>query len=239
MYVFPTLRRSGALSRSAPVKTAVAARILKSLGTAIQALAYASLFALMSGLGIVLTAGFWLAPPQAPPRAAEVIVVLSGGLERSMYAADLFRLGIAPKLWVSRPAKEQSLSTLAQLGIVLPDEETLHKQILTRKGVPVEAISFFGEGSVSTVEEASALKKLAESGMRMLVVTSPTHVLRARLMLSSALAGTGVDLQVVSTPYETFERRWWQNQESARSVVLEIAKLTYYFLGGRFFSTNA
>ena len=27
----------------------------------------------------------------------------------------------------------------------------------------------------------------------MLVVTSPTHVLRARLMLSSALAGTGVD----------------------------------------------
>ena len=46
-----------------------------------------------------------------------------------MYAADLFRLGIAPKLWVSRPAKEPSLSTLEQLGIVLPDEETLHKQI--------------------------------------------------------------------------------------------------------------
>ena len=157
MYVFPILRRSGALSRSAPVKAAVATRILKYIGTATQALAYASLFAVVSGLGIVLTTGFWLAPPQAPPRAAEVIVALSGGLERSMYAADLFRLGIASKLWVSRPAKEQSLSTLEQLGIVLPYEESLHKQILTRKGVPVEAISFFGEGSVSTAEKASAL----------------------------------------------------------------------------------
>ena len=238
MSVFPILRRSGALSRSAPDRATVAARILKSLGTAIRVLAYASLLAVVSGVCILLTAGFWLAPPKEPPRAADVIVVLSGGLERSMYAADLYRLGVAPKLWVSRPAKEQSLSTLEQLGIVLPDEETLHKQILTRKGVPVQAISFFGEGSVSTVEEARALKKLAKSGMRMLVVTSPTHVLRARLMLSSALAGTGVDLQVLPTQYETFEWRWWENQESARSVVLEIAKLTYYFLGGRFFSRN-
>ena len=236
-------RRSGVPSLNAHVKwrkePAVAIHLMKSFRIAIRVLAYASLFAVVSGLALLLTAGFWLAPPKDAPRPADVIVVLSGGLERSMYAADLYRLAVAHQVWVSRPAKEQSLSMLGQLGIVLPNEEELHRQILTRKGVPDQAISFFGAGSVSTAEEARALKKLATPGMRLLIVTSPTHVLRARILLSSALAESDALLQVVPTPYETFSRRWWQNQESARSVVLEIAKLTYYFSGGRFFSPNS
>lgn len=212
---------------------------LQIFTASVRALAYTSLALVISGITLLVTAGFWLAPPNEPPQQADVIIVLFGGMERSTHAAELYLRGIAPTIWVSRPAREQSIDVLEQLGIVLPNEEEIHRRILNRKGVPPHAIRFFGEGSVSSVDEAHALKRLATPAKRMLVVTSPTHVLRARLMLSSVMAGAGSVVQVVATPYEAFERRWWQNQESARSVILEIAKLTYDFLGGRFFSTSA
>lgn len=206
---------------------------------ALRVLSYFCLFLVSIGLIVLLTAGIWLAPPEDPPERADTLVVLSGGLERSMYAADLFLLGLAPRILVSRPAKEQITKELETLNIVLPLEEDLHMQILTRKGVPLQDIEFFGKGSMSTAEEARALAQHITTPTRMLVVTSPTHVLRARLALSSMFKGTGVTLQVVPTPYESFETRWWRNQGMTRSVILEVAKLTYYFLGGRFLSNSA
>ncbi len=213
-------------------------RAFRAAAKIFRALSYCSLALLLSGVAILLTAGIWLAPPDVPPKHADVLIVLSGGLERSMYAGDLFRDGFAPKILVSRPAKEQVVRELEVLGIKLPREEELHKLILTRKSVPPQAIGFFGEGALSTAEEAQSLAQIMTGPTRLLVVTSPTHVLRARLILSHTLKGNGIEVQVVSTPYETFEKRWWGNQGSARSVVLEIAKLVYYFVGGRFFSGN-
>jgi uncharacterized SAM-binding protein YcdF (DUF218 family) len=74
--------------------------------------------------------------------------------------------------------------------------------------------------------------------MRLILVTSPAHTRRARIIFEDALRDSGSVLQVVGTPYEHFDQYWWRDQGSARIVVLELSKLVYYFAGGRFASTG-
>jgi uncharacterized SAM-binding protein YcdF (DUF218 family) len=201
-------------------------------------IAYGALLAIVGGCLALASAGHWLIPAQETLRPADAIVVLAGGFERSLYAADLYNRGLAPKVWVSRPARERGAQQLEQLGIVLPSEQDIQHQILLRKGVPPGDIEFFGTGSLSTVEEALALRdRTAGTQRRLIIVTSSAHVRRANIVIKDALKEQGVNLQVVATPYEHFDPMWWRDQGSARAVVLELAKLVHYFLGGRYLST--
>lgn len=200
-------------------------------------IAYAALLGIVSGSVALVTAGDWLIPAQEPMRPADAIVVLAGGFERSLYAADLYNKGLAPKVWVSRPARERGAQQLERLGIVLPSEQDIQRQILLRKGVPAGDIEFFGTGSLSTVEEALALRdRIAGAPRRLIIVTSPAHVRRADITIRDALTEQGATLQVVGTPYEHFDPMWWRDQGSARAVVLELAKLVHYLFGGRYLS---
>ena len=198
---------------------------------------YVILLAAVGGCIALVTAGFWLVPGQEPLRPADVIIVLAGSFERSLYAADLYQRGLAPKILVSRPARERGARQLEELGILLPSEEDIHRRILLQKKVASADVDFFGTGSLSTFEEARSLReKLGTNSRRLIIVTSPTHVLRARIIFNNALMTRGSNLQVVATPYDDFDVYWWRDQNSARAVILEFAKLAYYFCGGRFLS---
>ncbi len=211
------------------------AKALQTIAKCCHWLGYATLLSVFGGGIAVLTAGFWLVPAQETPHPADVIVVLAGGFERSLYAADLYRQGLAPKVWISSPARDGAARQLEEIGIVLPSEEDIHRRILVQKKVASPDIDFFGAGSLSTAEEAHALRnKLSTKPLRLLVVTSPTHARRARIVLSDALTAQGSAVQVVATPYEHFEAYWWRDQGSARSVILELTKLVFYYCGGRF-----
>ena len=202
-------------------------------------LAYMALVAVAVACVALTTAGFWLVPAPEEIRPADVIVVLAGAYERSEYAADLYQQGVAPKVWVSRPLREPRKSRLEKYGFVTPREEEIHLRVLTYKKVAPENIEFFGTHSVSTAEEARAMReKVGTAPIRLIIVTSPTHVRRARFVFEDALKNTGTTLQVVATPYEHFDPYWWRDQDSARVVVLEIAKTIYYAVGGRFFSSS-
>jgi hypothetical protein len=41
-------------------------------------------------------------------------------------------------------------------------------------------------------------------------------------------------VRIVPTPYDPFPARWWTDQDAARNVLLELAKIAFYRLGGRF-----
>jgi uncharacterized SAM-binding protein YcdF (DUF218 family) len=202
--------------------------------------AYFALFAFIGGGAALLTAGYWLVPAPAPLRPADAIVVLAGGYERSLHAADLYHQGLAPRIWVSHPARERGPRWLEQFGIVLPREEEIHQRLLRFRKVAPAHVELFGTGSLSTAEEALALRRRAGANpQRLIIVTSPTHVRRASLIIGNALRGQHVELQVVATPYERFDALWWRDQASARAVVLELAKLVHYYLGGRYLSAAA
>jgi uncharacterized SAM-binding protein YcdF (DUF218 family) len=193
------------------------------------------LFILLGAVGLFF-AGEWLVLDEQPTKS-DAIVLLSGGMARPLYGADLYQSGYAPKVYVSRPVVDEQVLHVERLGIHIPRNEERYKQILLRKGVPEEAITFYSQGHVSTVEEAESLKKvIGNRPIKLLIVTSPYHTRRAKAIFSDIFPNA--EIRVLATPYETFDRKWWTHKNSAIAVILETVQTLYYHLGGAFRSTD-
>lgn len=188
------------------------------------------------GGGLVASAGIWLKMDDEL-KPADAIVILSGELRRAIHAADLYHQGLAPVIYVSR-ARHNPPQALEELGFVYPRQEDDMQRVLAAKGVPPEAIRLYGHDLISTVEEGEALRtELGNGPHHLIIVTSPYHCRRAKLILSGIL--TGDELLMSATPYERFEAAWWRDQDSARAVVQEAAKFLFYFAGTPFRSKPA
>lgn len=203
----------------------------RNLALFLQAVGVLALLALLVGGTLVLTAGYWLRMDD-PPQKADAIVILAGDIRRAIHAADLYHQGLAPVVFVSRP-KNDPPQALVDLGFDFPRQEDQMLQVLTRKGVPLEAVRVYGHDVLSTVEEAEALQhELGQGYPRLLVVTSSYHCRRAKLILSGILRRH--ELSMTPTPYERFDKKWWNHQLSAGAVVSEVAKFVFYYLGTPF-----
>jgi uncharacterized SAM-binding protein YcdF (DUF218 family) len=167
------------------------------------------------------------------PRKADAIVVLGGSFSRPFQAADLYRQGLARKIYVSVPVRKDEYRLLDEAGVAFPRDEEVMRQVLLKKGVPASAIEYLGKDLISTVAEAQAVRTVFARRMpRLLVVTSPYHLRRARIIFSDALPAA--DIRMIATSYDPFPSSWWKDQNAARSVLLELAKISFYQLGGRF-----
>ncbi len=204
----------------------------KILSRTLQVFGLLSLAALLLGAAALYSAGRWLVLDE-PPVKADYIVLLGGDLSRPLHGADLYRQGYAARIAVSRPALPPQFENARRLGIRLPRQEELYRAVLVRKGVPVGAIDLFGEANLSTVQEAETLRAfLGDRPVRLLVVTSPYHTRRVKVVFTRLLPRA--DVRVLASPYEEFPERWWTNQAAAINVLLETAKLLYYAVGGAF-----
>ena len=203
--------------------------------TAFHVIEHLLLAAAVVGLGILLTAGHWLQNSDSPT-PSDAMVVLCGDFGRAAYAAELYKLGMAKKVYVGRAYRLRGERVLDQNMLSFPRHEEVYKALLRKKGVPAEAIEYYGDELLSTSQEAETLA--AQMGAKpgsLLVVTSPYHVRRARIVFKDTFPDW--DIKVVGTPTEKMPAAWWTDQESARIVLLEIPKTVYYLLGGRFRST--
>ena len=194
-------------------------------------------FALLVAGGVVVIAitlafaGRWLATTPEQAVAADLVVVLAGSHDRTLYAADLYHQGIARRVILSRPIPEPVHNRLAALGVKFMREEDVQLEILSRLKVPREQIDFLPGMARNTRDEAESLAKMiGDRQLRVVVVASPYNVRRASMILQSRLPAS-VSLQVVATPYEEFEWRWWWDASSARAVILELAKILYFIRG--------
>lgn len=189
-------------------------------------------------LGCLIAAGTgmfhvaaWLNSGDQPSKA-DAIVVLAGEPRRAFYAADLFHKGYAENIYVSKAAPEPWVKEVTALGISIVSQEEIYRRILAKKGIPKSRIVFFGS-SLSTAQEAEHIRQFfPHQGCLILVVTSPYHVRRTKMIFSDTVPACRTT--VVGTPYETFPERWWTNQDAARNVLLELAKIFYYKMGGKF-----
>ena len=190
-------------------------------------------FAVAVGAAVGLSyAGEWLSVGDRPQKT-DAILVLGGGYARPFQAADLYRQGFARRIYVSVPAREDQYRLLDEAGVAFPRAEEVVRQVRLKKGVPASAIEYFGKDSISTAAEAQAARALFGKGApRLLIVTSPYHLRRARMTFSDALPAA--DIRVIATGYDPLPQAWWKDQSAARNVLLELAKITYYKLGGRF-----
>lgn len=191
--------------------------------------------AVVAVIGLFLRfAGRWLAIADAPQPAA-AIVVLSGEPSRALYAAELFERKLAPVIYITRPALALYQRMLRRLEIPFPTQEELYREVLLRRGVPPARIRFLGEALLSTVDEANAVRALPiGNGETVLVVTSPYHVRRAKIVFGAV--APELRWIVVANPHEPYPERWWTDQDVARNVLLETVKIAYFIAGGRFSS---
>lgn len=181
--------------------------------------ALAALFVLMAGC-TQLFADRWRYEADQP-RRSDAIIVLAGAADRARYAADLYLRGYAPSVYLVRPTDRSS-----------PPEEVANRDILLKSGVPEEAVRIFSVAAVNTLAEAHvSLATLPAEVKTVLVVTSPEHVRRARMIFTDVLAGRGVGVTVVATPSERYPRPWWSDKASARQSVRELIKAVLYTLG--------
>jgi uncharacterized SAM-binding protein YcdF (DUF218 family) len=158
---------------------------------------------------------------------ADIAVVLAGSYDRTLYAADLYNKAIVHRVAISRPVAEPEELHLIARGIPITVEEDVHKRILLSLGVPVTAIDFLPGRSRNTIDETTALSNyLGSHELKAIVITSPYVVRRASRIFGRRFPQSQV--QVVGTPYEEFDWRWWESPASARAVVLELLKSLHF-----------
>jgi uncharacterized SAM-binding protein YcdF (DUF218 family) len=166
-------------------------------------------------------AGHWLIREDAL-QPADVIVVLSGGLPyRALGAADIYKSGYAPEVWVSCPLGPQQ--ELSNLGIHFVGEEEYNREILVHQGVPEKNVAIFPSQIINTEEEVEEIaREMKAQGKRtVIIVTSPEHTRRVRA-LWNALAGGELKAIVRGAPTDPFDAdHWWRNTPDSLAVTRE------------------
>ncbi len=193
------------------------------------------LLLLILAIFAVRNLGHWLIKQDAL-EPADVIVVLSGGLPyRAEGAADIFRSGYAPEVWISLPAGPQK--QLEEMGIHFVGEEEYDREVLIHQGVPESHVSFFPHEIVNTEEEIAeiASQMRAQGKHTVIIVTSPEHTRRVRA-LWNAIAGhepkNGMKAIVRAAPTDPFDAdHWWRTTRDSLAVARETLGLVNVWSG--------
>lgn len=168
------------------------------------------------------------------PRA-DCIVVLSGArdyVERTRYAAELWRSGVAPKIVLTNDDLRGGWNSEQQRNPYFIEREA---EELRRAGVPAAHIEALPEPVAGTYDEAVRLRAYAATAGvgSMVVVTSAYHSRRAAWTMQRVFRESGVRVSVA--PVEAGAQTptaftWWLSARGWRSVGPEYPKLVYYRL---------
>lgn len=176
----------------------------------------------------LLAMPLWSVPPD--PRGAEVAVVLSGGrnddgslneaaVARTITAVRLYHQGIVPRLlFTGGPCCGRSASALMA-------------NFATELGVPKEAITLEEQSSRTYDNAINSAALLERDNLRsVILVTSPLHMLRARLTFEAA--GVSVHPVVTSTRNLRFSSSPSQRIALLEEAVHEYLGLVFYRMQG-------
>jgi uncharacterized SAM-binding protein YcdF (DUF218 family) len=179
-------------------------------------------------------AGHFLTKEDALQKADAIAVLAGTRMDRPLEAFDLYKQGYAPRIVLTYRSPEEAFDVLAGRGVMFPAEVEETRDILIRLGVPADAIVLPPRIHDNTAQEAQTFRDLARKNgwHRIIVVTSRYHLRRAGFALRREMAGTGVDIEMRGTRYETVDPdRWWTTRGDLRWVLDEGAKLIAYELG--------
>ena len=189
--------------------------------------------------GTVVTcrqAGRLLVASDPLPPHADAIVVLAGAPPgRLLEAADLYGNHVAPRIVLTRERRPPASVALERRGAVVPAPHDDAAGQLLALGVPAQAVVALHGRAYSTVSEARLIARWAcrTRQRSLIVVTSPSHTRRARLILQRLL-GPDVHLAVTAANADFFpRRRWWRHRRAAKLVLSEYQKLANYWLHER------
>ena len=179
----------------------------------------------------------WLATRlivERPIVNADAIIVLSGSSvykERTQKAAELYKRGVAPIIFITNDGEHSGWSQAEQANITYVE---LEKRELIAGGVSPDAIVEMPQLVAGTDEEANAFKTEIESrGLTsVVIVTSAYHSRRSLWTFDQILAPTKVEIGIehaavgLQTPEPTF---WWLRPRGWQMVAGEYVKSAVYW----------
>lgn len=177
--------------------------------------------------------GRWLVDPD-PLQHARAIVVLSGRLPyRAMEAAEIYRQGWAPEVWLYQDAPDVADAALAKLGIRHPSEAEYDQQVLERLGIPKGAIRILEPPTTNTVSEATLVAEelRRQGGDTAILVTSPLHTRRAKAIWHIVVGGHPQAILRYDSSEPCDPDHWWRATEDVQAVVHELLGLVNTYLG--------
>jgi len=187
-------------------------------------------------VALVPAAGGLLVVSDPVPTRADAIVLLAGSpAARALETAELYARGVAPRVVLTRERVTPAVVALRRRGVSVsrPDEET--RRMLVALGVPDAAISVLPGHAHSTDSEARLIARWAcrTDTRALVVVTSPSHTRRARLILRQTLEPR-VRVSVRPARADYFPRRhWWKRRAASKLVLSEYQKLAHYWMRER------
>jgi uncharacterized SAM-binding protein YcdF (DUF218 family) len=185
-------------------------------------------------LGMLVTRGFWLPlvgrflVVEDPLRPADALVPLAGEWPRIAAGAELLKQGYARWFVITEMQVDQQ-----QASPGFRYSESARRQAI-EEGVPAKQIMVAPDVVATTYAEARALRRLAqEQGWRsLIVVTSPYHTRRSRIIFRAAFAGSGVTIVVRAMKQHWYHAdNWWRFPDSQETTAREYLKLALYLLG--------
>jgi uncharacterized SAM-binding protein YcdF (DUF218 family) len=170
-----------------------------------------------------------------PLQKSDAIFVLAGTrAERAIEAIDLYKEGYAPLVILSPGLVEPAEVLLRNRGVRFPRQDDLQRDALVQSGIPAEAVLATGGFVDNTAQEANLLRAIVQTRgwRRVIIVTSKYHTRRAAFAFRRGLEGTGTEVVMRASRYDSSDpARWWRHRSDLRFGLSEWQKLVAYYLG--------
>lgn len=147
---------------------------------------------------------------KAPPQNADLIFVLAGRDCRKLYALELFKLGLAPRVLFSVSRFEirrfSKLPLPAPLDLLrlasdVPPPQRHYFVLFERLNVKVTYVRPRRFGTLTEIETLLGCLQLHPEVHSIVIISSHSHLPRIRLCCSSLLSG-GIEICLTSPPAE-------------------------------------
>jgi uncharacterized SAM-binding protein YcdF (DUF218 family) len=169
----------------------------------------------------------------SPARADAIVVVAGGTPSREYTAATLYRAGLAPEVVLSNPVTPDRVRELIALGIRRLDFQGEARLALEKRGVPAHAIVALPTPVKTTEAELKAVGEASRGHgwRRVILVTSPHHSRRVKLVWSREAPADIEALVRVSQEDGSLDEDWWRKRRQAEAVLHEYLGLAAIYLG--------
>ena len=181
---------------------------------------------------LTLTYQFWLTKLatflifQTDISPSDVIIVLSGRTDRFKHGVRLYKQGYAENIMVC------SDTISLNLAKVHLDWEEIIREAVRREGIPERDLLIVGIVT-STYDEACLTKNimLKKNFKSAIVVSSPYHMRRVRMIFEKIYKGSGISLYYSPVEESKFQvEKWWTREGELVTVVNEYIKLVLYWI---------
>jgi len=174
---------------------------------------------------------------EKPLEKADAIIVLAGAhtyVERTQKAAELFKKGIAPRIFLTDDGEQAGWSRVEQRN---PPFVELARKSLIANGVAAENIEILEPQVTGTIYEARILSEKAKSAnlKSLLIVTSAYHTRRAFSTFERVFAENNQSIELGITSPPTGEQtpppfNWWLSKFGWQIVAGEYVKSFGYWV---------